>query len=94
MSAINFVKVFSYKARVFVDGQPTGETQVRTKALFYREISLFDGKATRKQYATLLMNAGVTAEECEDYFATDVDYSDVITFKATQDSEFYVVVPK
>ena len=94
METINYIKSFSYEARVFVDGQATGETRMRTKALFMRTVSLFDGLSTTKQFGTLLMTDGVTAEEAEAYFDKDVDYSDVLKFKSIEGSDFYLVTGK
>ena len=94
METINYIKSFSYEPEVYVDGQPTGETRMRTKALFMRTVSLFDGLSTTKQFGTLLMTDGVTAEEVEAYFDKDVDYSDVLKFKPIEGSDFYLVTGK
>ena len=57
-------KIMEIDRIVWVDNQPTNETEKRTLVCFVRETD-FAGIKTVKQFGSLILNRGVTVEQAE-----------------------------
>ena len=87
---IKFVKTFKVEFPVWVDGQPTEEKETRIKALFVREVSVFNGLKTAYQYGSMVLDSEVAQEEA-DKADPNRDWSDELEFVPVEGSNFYKV---